>query len=305
MGTPWTEEELKQLKGLLDEGKTYTEIMKVIKRSKDSLKHAITAYGLRTKPISKKAVKKALSLNRFSKPLDNDKAKEYETILSFGDMQIPFHHPDSIKFLKAVKAKYKPDLVVCVGDLVDQYAFSEYDHDPSVDNATRELQTSKEYLAELKDIFKEMYICKGNHDDRLMRKAVKAGLPAEVFKPLNVIYDLPDTWYWNFSWTFNTELIPLHFVHTYSGGINGVKGMGMSVIQGHLHAEFKVIWGANPVLLFWDAWLGCLFDKDSHAAAYGKTQSKKCILGCCIIHKGIPHLIPMVLKRGGSWIGTL
>lgn len=31
-------------------------------------------------------------------------------------MHIPYHHPDTIKFLKAVKKKYKPTRVVNLGD---------------------------------------------------------------------------------------------------------------------------------------------------------------------------------------------
>lgn len=40
-------------------------------------------------------------------------------ILLISDMHVPYQHPDTVAFLTAVKAKYKPTRGVCVGDEVD------------------------------------------------------------------------------------------------------------------------------------------------------------------------------------------
>ena len=39
-------------------------------------------------------------------------------ILVISDTHIPYHHKDSIDFLKAIKRKYKPDRVIHIGDEV-------------------------------------------------------------------------------------------------------------------------------------------------------------------------------------------
>ena len=39
-----------------------------------------------------------------------------ERILVISDMHVPFHHPDAFDFLRALKKKYKPDRIVCIGD---------------------------------------------------------------------------------------------------------------------------------------------------------------------------------------------
>ena len=46
----------------------------------------------------------------------------YKRILVISDMHIPYHHKDSIEFLKEIKKQYKPDFVVNIGDLLDFHA---------------------------------------------------------------------------------------------------------------------------------------------------------------------------------------
>jgi len=57
--------------------------------------------------------------------------KGEQTILVIPDMQIPFEHKDSLKFIQAVNdAIGGADIVVNVGDEVDQMALSRFDPDP-------------------------------------------------------------------------------------------------------------------------------------------------------------------------------
>ena len=46
----------------------------------------------------------------------------YKSVLVISDLHIPYHHPDAFKFLAALKKKYKPDLVVNIGDEIDQHS---------------------------------------------------------------------------------------------------------------------------------------------------------------------------------------
>ena len=47
--------------------------------------------------------------------------------------------------------------------------------------------------------------------------------------------------------------------------------------------------------------VGCLVNKDSLAMAYMKINLAKPILSCGIITEGYPQIVPMVLKKDGSW----
>ena len=45
---------------------------------------------------------------------------KYKSVLVISDLHIPYHHPQAFDFLKALKAKYKPDHVVNIGDELDK-----------------------------------------------------------------------------------------------------------------------------------------------------------------------------------------
>ena len=74
-----------------------------------------------------------------------------------GDMHIPYHHKSSMAFLRALKKKYKGfDLVVNIGDELDQHAISMHDSDPDLPSAGDELVLAKKHVKELEKIFPDM-----------------------------------------------------------------------------------------------------------------------------------------------------
>ena len=64
---------------------------------------------------------------------------KHKSILVISDLHIPYHHRDSFEFLKALKKKYKPDLVVNIGDEIDCHALSFHDSNPDLPSAGDEL----------------------------------------------------------------------------------------------------------------------------------------------------------------------
>ena len=85
----------------------------------------------------------------------------YKRILIISDLHIPYHHKDSIEFLREIKKQYKPDKIVNIGDLLDFHAINMHTHDPDLYSAGHELKQSKIYIRELESIFPKM-------DERLM-----------------------------------------------------------------------------------------------------------------------------------------
>ena len=68
------------------------------------------------------------------------------SVLVISDLHIPYHHQDAFEFLKALKKKYKPDLIVNIGDELDHHAISMHEHNPDLMSAGDELKQSKEYV---------------------------------------------------------------------------------------------------------------------------------------------------------------
>ena len=64
-------------------------------------------------------------------------------------MHVPFHHKDSMEFLREIKREYKPDFVVNIGDLLDFHAISMHSHDPDLFSAGHELREARKHIKEL------------------------------------------------------------------------------------------------------------------------------------------------------------
>ena len=97
---------------------------------------------------------------------------QYKKVMVIGDMHIPYHHKDSMAFLRALKKKYKGfDLVVNIGDELDQHAISMHDSDPDLPSAGDELKLAKTHVKELEKIFPDMTLVDSNHSSLVYRRA--------------------------------------------------------------------------------------------------------------------------------------
>ena len=71
----------------------------------------------------------------------------------------------------------------------------------------------------------------------------------------------------------------------------------MSLVIGHLHAQFGVKYTASKKDRIFGADSGCGIDIKKRAFAYGKDFVQKPILGCLVITDGwFPQAIPMRLN---------
>jgi predicted phosphodiesterase len=77
----------------------------------------------------------------------------YKSVLVISDLHIPYHHPDAFEFLKTLKKKYKPDLVVNIGDEIDQHSFSFHNHHPDLKSPGDELTCSEKVCQRIRENF--------------------------------------------------------------------------------------------------------------------------------------------------------
>lgn len=257
---------------------------------------------MKKKPQQKPKFK--LDLRTSSLPWDYTKG----TILCISDLHMPFHNPDSIAFLKALKDKYKPDLVVNLGDLGDFHNISFHDSDPDLPSAGEELEQLQDHARQLELLFPEMIIISSNHGDLPLRQAVRIGLPRMLFRPFNEIYNVGPGWLFIDDLTISSPKSPdLFFAHGIKkNGIALAQQRGQCVIQGHFHTEFNIHYCGNPNELLWSMMCGCLIDKKSLAFNYDKLILNRPILGTGVIVNGFPRLLPMVINsKTGRWIGEI
>jgi len=232
--------------------------------------------------------------------------KKYNMIMVIPDLHISAHHKESFKFLKAVRDKYEPDLVIFLGDVVDFHSLSYHEKDPDLPSPKDEIVQVRKYVQELSQIFPEAICIMGNHDKLIQRKAVTAGLPKYAVKELSEIIKSPHGWRWVGDYKANTIKGPVYFTHGRTSTINKMAQlMGMSSCSGHYHSKFYVSYFATPMGIYFDANFGCLIDKDHKAFLYSEQSIGKPVLGCGIIKMGRAILVPMYLKRHGKWTGEL
>jgi hypothetical protein len=234
------------------------------------------------------------------------KPKQYKSILVISDLHCPYSHKDTVAFLAALKAKYKPDLVISSGDEVDYHALSFHDSDPDLDSAGIELERAIEQLKPLYKMFPEMYIMESNHGSMVLRKGLAHGLPKKVLRGYNEILEAPNTWKWVPDMIAHTPLGPVYFCH----GKTGVAGKlasqyGMSAVQGHFHSKAQITYISTPHKLIFDIHTGCMIDVKSRAFGYNKIDTVRPIITHTVIINGIPQIIPMILNANGRWIGAL
>lgn len=230
----------------------------------------------------------------------------HKSILILSDMHWPFAHPDTVEFLKAVKAKYKPDTVVCIGDEIDGHSWSFHDHNPDLPSPGEELKQAIKALQPIYKLFPKVTVLESNHGSLVYRKALATGLPVATIKGYREIIEAPKGWNWVDKLTLNTRLGPVHFIHGKSASPGKISQLyGMSVVEGHFHESSSITYTSTPERLLFAMKTGCLVDDNALSMAYNKLNAKRPIISLGVIINGIPQLVPMLLTRRGRWVGRL
>lgn len=228
-------------------------------------------------------------------------------IFVISDMHIPYHHEDLLPFFKAIKKKYNPDRVVCIGDELDNHAMSFHDSDPDVFSAGYELKRARETIAEIEKIFPEVDLVDSNHGSLYYRKAKAHGIPKEAMVSYNDLLGVGEGWKWHMDLTLTmSDGKSVYFHHgKTSDALTLSQRQGMSAVQGHYHSRFKADYWSNTNGLYWGLQVGCLINDSSLAFSYNKNTTDRPIIGSAIIINGQPKLLPMVKLKGGRWDGKV
>jgi predicted phosphodiesterase len=233
---------------------------------------------------------------------------QYKKVMVIGDLHIPYHHKDSFAFLRALKKKYKGfDLVVNIGDELDQHAISMHDSDPDLPSAGDELKLAKKHVKDLEKIFPDMTLVDSNHSSLVYRRALKYGLPKAYLKHYNEFLGVsPTRWKWvqDLTITLN-DGSRCFFTHGMSANVLQIaQRYGMNTVQGHYHSKSSIQYYSNPDKLVWGAQTGCLTNQDSLAFSYSRLFKDRFIMSSLVIVDGQPRIHPMVIKDG-KWIGKI
>ena len=231
-------------------------------------------------------------------------ASSTSVVLVIPDLHCPWEHPDALAFLMAVRDKIKPDIVVDLGDEVDFYGMSRFDHDPDVVSPGGELSLAIKHLIPFYREFPDMLVCQSNHTHRVHAKAQKAGLPSSTVKSIEEILKTPEGWVYKYCHTIDG----VDYKHgTGKSGanahVNHAKATGRSTCIGHIHAYAGVNY-IRPGLFA--ANFACLIDKKADCFKYAADMDDNIVLGCGVVSHGKKAtFIPMLVDGNNRWTGEL
>lgn len=247
-----------------------------------------------------------------------------ENILILSDIHAPFQSFDLFPFLKALKKKYSFDRIISVGDEVSWEAMSYHDKGGDMPSAGDELQSSREVMRELYQLFPIMDIVESNHGSLVFRKGVTHGFPKHAITSYaDMLFGERDKWgnlyrphTLGVGWKWHPKLILdlggghkcliVHGDGSPANSLNAAKQAGMSIIFGHHHSRFDIQYHGTSEFLHWGMAVGCLINFHSPAFDYGRKRIlSRPIIGCGGIIGGQPRLFPMVLNDKGHWIGVV
>lgn len=224
--------------------------------------------------------------------------KIYNKILVLPDMHAPWVDWKAINQAHSWAKRHKPDLVIQLGDITDQKIWSRWQKDVDDVSPSDEFIAAEKCLKRLYKMFPKLLILRGNHDVRILSKAVEAGIPAQMFNDINQVFNYKG-WTWiphNEKLIIKTTRGPILFVHgDEQGGTVAQKSriLGMSVIQGHTH-KTSITYTTTLKGTVFGAELGCLMDVNSKAAKYAAANPVGCSIGFGVVKFGVPYFIDFV-----------
>lgn len=217
-----------------------------------------------------------------------------KSILAISDLHFPFHHKDTFKFLRDLKRIYKPNVVIQLGDFVDQHAMGRWTPEADAVSSVDEWEVATNNMSELVKIFPNIQFLLGNHDLRFIKRAKDVRIPSMFVRNLREVYDVPATV------GFHDSMLVNNILFTHGEPFCGKTATDKllvshrcSVVHGHVHGHAGVVYSANAHGTIWGMNAGAMIDEKAYAFSYGKAYPNKAVVGSGIIINGVPQFIPM------------
>jgi predicted phosphodiesterase len=176
----------------------------------------------------------------FTTKLHQQGLYEYKINTYLSDTHFPYQIPGYFEWIKKIKDKINPTMVLHIGDLVDFHSVSQHLHSAELPNIKYEIKDAIKCIKKLRKIFPvPMPIINGNHDIRIQRLAEKSLIPNSFLRNINDILEIDKKW----KWTWQDKLVvdlpnktKVFFTHHFkSNVVASSKELGMSLVVGHQH----------------------------------------------------------------------
>ena len=119
-------------------------------------------------------------------------------IMAVGDPHCNAMHESYPDFLSDMRRAYKPDKIVIMGDVADNHCIHYHEKSPNAVSPRDEIAEARRQIKLLQKVTrgKETHVLTGNHDALPQRKAVSYGIPQEMIKRPDELWETKD-WIWH------------------------------------------------------------------------------------------------------------
>lgn len=219
--------------------------------------------------------------------------KRYNKILVIGDVHTPFQDDDLLEQIHDFNRKFKADLVLATGDMLDQKAFGVYPKSPKDDSPALEFEKATKACIQIGKMFPKMTILNSNHDRRYLKRISEAGIPSKMVKTLKEL--IPNEgWTWHLGpdpLVINNSIACVHGDELQGRPILKAEKLGYNLIQGHTH-QASIQYSQTFDKKLWALDAGCVVDAKSAAFDYASGYLSKIWTGYGFVENGVPHLVP-------------
>lgn len=249
--------------------------------------------ALFTEFLKWKERKQVVTTSKTTKELPKPfKSGNPSNVLVIGDLHEPFCLEGYLEFCREKQEEFNCGTVVFIGDIIDNHYSSYHESEQDTYGPNEEFERAKDKVANWYSVFPKAYVCIGNHDRIVARKAKTAGISDKWLKSYDQALETP-------GWKFVMEVVIDNVCYNHGEGGEASSRMTkelISQVQGHLHAKFYIQYGVGARHKIFGLQTGCGIDRNSFAFAYGKNGPKP-VIGCSVVlNKGtLPVLLPMDL----------
>ena len=194
--------------------------------------------------------------------------KRFPKNLYLSDPHLPFTRMDFWEIAHDFNKKFKADVVYSSGDFLDQYALSRFPKKVNSDNGAKEIMKCIPQVKRIKALFPNMVIMKGNHDDRINKRAQDCGISDLWIKDSLDMIGAPTGWKWADESYIKTG--PALLTHGFlANREKHALWFNENVVHGHLHAKLGIEYFQRDKKAIWVMCVGAMADKKSIALQYG------------------------------------
>jgi UDP-2,3-diacylglucosamine pyrophosphatase LpxH len=229
--------------------------------------------------------------------------KHCKSRLIISDLHFPFHHEGVFDFLADI-LRVQRDIteVVINGDLVDFYGLSFFDKTTQLKGIESELDETRECVKVLLKALgigrnRTLRYTRGNHEDRLYRRALSAGLDLRMLSDLSKLIGMPVAIESHVFYR-KESLYITHFPR--GNSLTHATSNNVNLVTGHLHTKAGINFSVTVNKLIFSMQLPCLIDPESLAFSYAGNSLLRPILGCGLISYGVPQLILMPIQENNK-----